>query len=79
MATIKLSGDGIVENLYHYLWAKDAMFEQGPYVCIPDTVIYKFQAPTFWYFTAKDGSIKRKNKTSLFGKMSIIETSRRPS
>ena len=62
--TLNLEGDGIVENLFHFLWYKDDL-DQGPQINIPDTVIYKFRQPAYWYFTAKDGSIKKKSKYNL--------------
>ena len=65
MTTINLSGDGIVENLFHFLWTKDQMFNSGPYVLLPDTIIYRFQTPAFWYFTSKEGKILRKNKANV--------------
>jgi len=56
-SAISISGDGFIENIYHFLWTKDTMFNCGPYVLLPDTVIYKFESPTFWYFTSKEGVI----------------------
>ena len=60
-----LEGDGIIDNLYHYLWAKDALFNCGTYVLLPDTVIYKYGNPMFWYFTSKNGTILRKSKSNV--------------
>eukprot|EP00743_Colponemidia_sp_Colp-15_P006598 GILK01007111.1.p1 GENE.GILK01007111.1~~GILK01007111.1.p1 ORF type:complete len:756 (-),score=125.15 GILK01007111.1:128-2395(-) len=65
MANFPLEGDGVIENLFHFLWTKDTLFETGPAVLIPDTIIYKYRQPAFWYFTASDGSIKRKGKSKL--------------
>ena len=59
-----LEGDGVVENLFYYLWCKDEL-DNGPTINIPDTVIYKFRQPAVWYFTAMDGSIKKKSKGNL--------------
>jgi hypothetical protein len=59
-----LEGDGLVENLYYYLWCKDE-FGGGPSLLIPDTVIYKGQHPATWYFTSKSGKVKRKLTSSL--------------
>ena len=42
----------VVENLFHYLWAKNELFGTGPLVYLPDTVIYKYRQPSFWYFTS---------------------------
>lgn len=38
---LHLEGDGVNENLFHFLWAKDE-HDQGPPILIPDTVIFKF-------------------------------------
>ena len=65
---LNLAGDGIIDNLYHYLWAKDALFNSGPYILLPDTIIYKYGDPTFWYFTSKDGTIMRKSKKNVNNK-----------
>ena len=32
---------------------------------MPDTIIYKYRQPHAWYFTAKDGRIKKKHKGSM--------------
>ena len=59
-----LEGDGVIENLFYYIWCKDEL-EQGPKVNIPDTIIYKFRQPAVWYFTGKDGYVKKKSKANL--------------
>ncbi|OQR96594.1 hypothetical protein THRCLA_07236 [Thraustotheca clavata] len=59
-----LEGDGLVENLFYYLWCKDE-FGGGPSLLIPDTIVYKFTQPAYWYFTSKSGKVKKKSKTSL--------------
>jgi hypothetical protein len=64
LANFPLEGDGIIENLFYYLWCKDEL-DHGPAINIPDTIIYKYRQPAFWYFTAKDGTVKRKNKGNL--------------
>lgn len=61
---LPLEGDGIAENLYQYLWTKDEL-DDGPRLCIPDTIVYKYRQPAAWYFTSVDGSIKKKNKANL--------------
>ena len=65
---LNLAGDGIIDNLYHYLWAKDSLFNSVSYILLPDTIIYKFGDPTFWYFTSKDGTILRKSKKNVNNK-----------
>lgn len=63
--TFPLEGDGIIENLYHYLWQKDELNCGPEGIKLPDTVVYRYYQPYFWYFTSKDGSLKRKNKASV--------------
>lgn len=59
-----LGGNGVADGLYYHLWCKDEM-ESGPRIHIPDTIIYRFRQPAFWFFTAKDGSIKKKSKYNV--------------
>ena len=59
-----LEGDGLIEHLFYYLWMKDEL-DQGPVINIPDTIIYKYRQPAFWYFTANNGQVKRKSKYNL--------------
>lgn len=40
---------------------------------IPDTVIYKYCIPAYWYFTGADGRLKRKNKASIVSKKIYAE------
>ncbi len=56
--------DGISEDLYKLMWAKDEL-NFGPSINIPDTIVYKYGQPTCWYFTAMNGRVKRKNKHNL--------------
>ena len=64
--TVDLHGDGLVENLFHFIWSKDCLFKTGPKVFIPDTIIYRFEQPAFWYFSSKkNGTVMRKNKKNL--------------
>lgn len=66
MATpLPLEGDGLIENLFYFLWSKDD-FGAGPTIYIPHTVLYKFTHPSAWYFTSlKSGKIKKKSKANL--------------
>ncbi|CAG9321831.1 unnamed protein product [Blepharisma stoltei] len=57
--------DGLNDMLFHLLWTKDAVFDSIPKIMIPQTVIYKYYQPRFWYFTSQDGTIKRKSKEKL--------------
>ena len=54
-----------MDGIYHFLWQKIAQ-KSCPNVSIPDTVVYKYRQPAYWYFMSVDGSIKmkaQKNKT----------------
>ncbi|KAG7389603.1 hypothetical protein PHYPSEUDO_010000 [Phytophthora pseudosyringae] len=66
MATpLPLEGDGLVENLFHYMWTTDDLGD-GPRVSVPPTVIYRGSQPVAWYFTSrKSGRIKRKHRGNL--------------
>lgn len=60
-----LEGDGVNSRLFELLWKRDALSDRSFSLRIPDTVIFKFNAPSVWYFTSVDGTIKRKHKTKL--------------
>jgi hypothetical protein len=62
-----LEGDGCVVSLFHYLWNKNQFKKSCPLVHVPDTVVYKYRQPAYWYFTSRDpaGGIKMKNKQNL--------------
>jgi len=57
--------DGFVEAFYHLLWAKNFNQEPCPEILVPDTIIYKFRIPAYWYFTGADGRLRRKNKANI--------------
>lgn len=61
-----LEGDGCVAALFHYIWSKNSHKKSCPLVNVPDTVVYKYRQPAYWYFTSKDsaGGVKMKNKTN---------------
>jgi len=61
-----LTTDGISEEFFELLWTKDEL-NFGPSINIPDTVIFKYGQPTDWYFTAKNGRIKKKSRANLIG------------
>ena len=61
-----LEGDGIIENIYHFLWTKDLTFNTQHSIYIPQTIIYKYRKPLFWYFTSVvDHKLKKKNPDKL--------------
>jgi hypothetical protein len=59
-----LGGDGTCENLFYYLWCKDED-DIGPNINIPDTIIYMYCQPAYWYFTDRSRQIKKKNRANL--------------
>ncbi|KAJ0411487.1 hypothetical protein ATCC90586_008536 [Pythium insidiosum] len=62
---LALEGDGLITNLFHFLWSKDD-FGEGPQLFIPHTVVFRFTQPSAWFFTSlKTGKIKRKNKANI--------------
>eukprot|EP00429_Kryptoperidinium_foliaceum_P016447 CAMPEP_0176043216 /NCGR_PEP_ID=MMETSP0120_2-20121206/21445_1 /TAXON_ID=160619 /ORGANISM="Kryptoperidinium foliaceum, Strain CCMP 1326" /LENGTH=489 /DNA_ID=CAMNT_0017376623 /DNA_START=84 /DNA_END=1550 /DNA_ORIENTATION=+ len=64
-ARVSMEGDGVASQLFELLWKKDMTSGLSIDLRIPDTVLYKFNAPTVWYFTSVDGSIKRKRKEKV--------------
>jgi hypothetical protein len=60
-----VEGDGVLSGIFSLLWLKDAISNTSPHVRIPDTVVYKYRVPAAWYFTAKDGMVKRKLATKM--------------
>ncbi|CDW89275.1 UNKNOWN [Stylonychia lemnae] len=64
----QLTGDGIVDNLYHLLWTKDTMFHKKAKIPIPHTIIYKFEQPAHWYFTSKQGELMKRRGQNLGAK-----------
>eukprot|EP00736_Rhodelphis_marinus_P010634 Rmarinus@m.20610 len=65
MATFPLEGDGLVENIYHYLWQKNQDFESCR-ILFPDTIIFKYRQPAYWYYSSiRTGQVKKKNKPNV--------------
>mmetsp|Transcript_29919 Transcript_29919/g.54485 ORF Transcript_29919/g.54485 Transcript_29919/m.54485 type:complete len:790 (-) Transcript_29919:54-2423(-) len=60
-----LEGDGLADRLFELLWRRDSLSDASLTLRIPDTVIYRYNAPSTWYFTALDGTIKRKTKAKV--------------
>lgn len=61
---INLTSDGISYDFFNLLWTKDDL-NFSPSVNIPDTIIIRHGQPTCWYFTSKNGRIKKKNRQNL--------------
>lgn len=59
-----LTKDGVTEDLFKLLWAKDEL-NFSPMINVPDTIIYKYGQPVSWYFTSVNGHVKKKNKSNL--------------
>ncbi|CAG9334238.1 unnamed protein product [Blepharisma stoltei] len=57
--------DELNDMLFHLLWVKDAVFDSSTKAIIPQTIIYKYYQPRYWFFTSQDGTIKRKSKDKL--------------
>ena len=61
-----LEGDGVIDNIYHFLWTKDTIFHADPSIYIPHTILYKYNKPCYWYFTSVvDHKLKKKNPGNL--------------
>ena len=61
----EIEGDGVIENFYRLIWEKQEKDKGFRGFLLPDTVIYKYQQPRAWYFTNKEGCVKRKLKENL--------------
>lgn len=63
-----LKGDGVVDSLFYFLWCKDEQ-NCGPQINIPETIVYMYCQPAYWYFTSsQSGKIMRKNRYNLTSK-----------
>merc|ERR1719440_582842 len=60
-----LEGDGVSDRLFELLWKRDLFSDSALALRIPDTVIFRYSAPSVWYFTSVDGTIKRKTKAKV--------------
>lgn len=61
------------EIFFHLLWAKDKACEPFSSALLPDTVIYQYALPRYWYFTSKSGLIMKKSNQNL-NERQIFET-----
>eukprot|EP00696_Hemimastix_kukwesjijk_P004252 gnl/Hemi2/15241_TR5141_c0_g12_i1.p1 gnl/Hemi2/15241_TR5141_c0_g12~~gnl/Hemi2/15241_TR5141_c0_g12_i1.p1 ORF type:complete len:583 (-),score=129.95 gnl/Hemi2/15241_TR5141_c0_g12_i1:429-2177(-) len=73
MTSWALEGDGPVESIYHLLWRKNVHLESCPKVRIPDTVIYKYRQPAYWYFTSSQDHQLKKKARNNHGNNKIME------
>lgn len=60
-----LEGDGVCDRLFELLWRRDLLSDSSLELRIPDTVIFRYSAPSVWYFTSVDGTIKKKSKAKM--------------
>ena len=69
-----LEGDGINASFFHLLWNKDnasaassstTTAQPPPPLRIPDTVVFQYGQPLYWYFTSKRGGKDGKTVTIL--------------
>jgi len=58
-------GDGVVDSIYHYLYTKNTQLETCPNVVIPNTVVYKYRQPAYWYYSSSDQQMKMKKKGEM--------------
>merc|ERR1711934_1064999 len=58
-------GDGVVDSIYHYLHTKNTQLETCPNVVIPNTVIYKYRQPAYWYYSSSDQQMKMRKKGEM--------------
>eukprot|EP00297_Palpitomonas_bilix_P011631 CAMPEP_0113881016 /NCGR_PEP_ID=MMETSP0780_2-20120614/8124_1 /TAXON_ID=652834 /ORGANISM="Palpitomonas bilix" /LENGTH=334 /DNA_ID=CAMNT_0000867791 /DNA_START=563 /DNA_END=1564 /DNA_ORIENTATION=- /assembly_acc=CAM_ASM_000599 len=58
-------GQTFVPSLFHLLWKKSDATLEGCEMKIPNTIIFHSGYVSSWYFTSKNGHIKKKNKEKL--------------
>eukprot|EP00741_Cyanophora_paradoxa_P007421 tig00001128_g7180.t1 len=49
-----LKRDGVIDTLYHYLYLRSIKTGSGLKIRIPDTIVYRFRLPAYWFHTADD-------------------------
>ena len=63
---MKWSTAGHTEWLLFHLWKRnDKTGRSCPNILIPDTIIYRWSYPYFWYFTSSEGEIMRKSRARV--------------
>lgn len=61
-----LEGDGMLVNLFHYLWKKNRELQSCPLVRVPSTIVYEHNFPRGWYFyDAKHNELRKKTGKEL--------------
>jgi hypothetical protein len=61
----QIEGDGLINNFFQLIWEKQEKDKGLRGFHLPDTIIYKYQQPRAWFFTSKEGYIKKRRKESL--------------
>lgn len=59
-----LDTDGVSGTFFDILWAKDEL-NFGPDVNVPDTIVFRSGQPNAWFFTAKNGKLKKKSRQNM--------------
>jgi len=60
--------EGCIPAVFEYLWSKDPTTSSRlvvPGLVVPDTIVYKYQQPAYWYFLGNDGMLKRKHRANV--------------
>ena len=60
-----LSGEGLIDSIYHLFWAIDNVQNSKLKINVPETVIYRYGNPYYWYFTDKENIIRKKTTLNL--------------
>eukprot|EP00755_Sulcionema_specki_P010596 Sspe_Gene.46886::Locus_23584_Transcript_3_3_Confidence_0.429_Length_1117::g.46886::m.46886 len=65
-----LHGDGMLGTFFSMLWQRVAgkRTHQLTGVNIPDTIIYLYSKPLHWFFSSRNGDIKKKSRSRLNSK-----------
>lgn len=63
---MKAGAAGYTEWLLFHLWKPNESTNMScPNISIPDTIIYRWAKPFFWYFTTAQGELLRKSKSRV--------------
>lgn len=60
----ELEKDGVSASIFHLIWKKNEILNENIKINIPDTILYKYGKPVFWYYSTKDG-VKRKKPENI--------------
>eukprot|EP01062_Namystynia_karyoxenos_P073119 TRINITY_DN69967_c0_g1_i1.p1 TRINITY_DN69967_c0_g1~~TRINITY_DN69967_c0_g1_i1.p1 ORF type:complete len:862 (+),score=280.75 TRINITY_DN69967_c0_g1_i1:118-2586(+) len=70
---LNYEGDGIFDTIYEVLWTKQEG-GKGIDIVVPDTVVFKFNKPTGWYYTkiTKSSALRLHKKRTSALRMGLI-------